>query len=144
MRILALDLNQLFSMEKNYNTNLPLAFLFSNNFSTIWLYSSPPATPESFVSFSFTATQIPLLERSLSSSSKAWKKWGKICYWKVTEQAGSYYSDDIAKKIRKMYWKKKWILGGEVWEPNLSYQQFERKSVSKSIAYKWQVIVQYL
>ena len=107
MRILALDLNQLFSMEKNYNTNLPLAFLFSNNFSTIWLYSSPPATPESFVSFSFTATQIPLLERSLSSSSKAWKKWGKICYWKVTEQAGSYYSDDIAKKIRKMCWKKR-------------------------------------
>ena len=78
-------MNQLFSMEKNYNTNLPLAFLFSNNFSTMWLYSSPPATPESFVSFSFTATQIPLLERSLSSSSKAWKKWGKICYWKVTQ-----------------------------------------------------------
>ena len=44
-----------------------------------------------------------------------------------TEQAGSYYSDDIAKKIRKMYWEKKWILGGEIWEPNLSDQQSERK-----------------
>ena len=127
-------------MEKNiHNTNLPLAFLFSNNFSTMWLYSSPPATPESFVSFSFTATQIPLLERSLSSSSKAWKKWGKICYWKVTDIVMT-----LPKKSGKCIGKKKWILGGEIWEPNLSDPQFERKSVSKSIAYKWQVIVQYL
>ena len=98
-----------------HNTNLPLAFLFSNNFSTMWLYSSPPATPESFVSFSFTATQIPLLERSLSSSSKAWKKWGKICYWKVTDIVMT-----LPKKSGKCIGKKKWILGGEIWEPNLS------------------------
>lgn len=73
---------QHFCVENNY---IPLAFSFSSNFATIWLYSSPPATPESFVSFSFTATQIPLLESSLSSSSKAWKKFVKKCYCRITE-----------------------------------------------------------
>ena len=101
----------------------------------MWLYSSPPATPESFVSFSFTATQIPLLERSLSSSSKAWKKWGKICYWKVTQSRQVHIIVmTLPKKIRKMYWKK----NAQYYSFFCDYFQF------KTITHFVQVIVQYL
>ena len=51
-----------------------------------------------------------------------------------TEQAGSYYSDDIAKKIRKMYWKKK----------TAQYSFFCDYFQFKTITHFVQVIVQYL
>ena len=101
----------------------------------MWLYSSPPATPESFVSFSFTATQIPLLERSLSSSSKAWKKWGKICYWKVTQSRQVHIIVmTLPKKSGKCIGKKK----------TAQYSFFCDYFQFKTITHFVQVIVQYL